>query len=254
MDQPDRGPAAAAGVLPVLVQHQRRRGLRVAGAQADPDDPAGGRGLRADGGRPAGRRHTERARPAPAGPDDPDNPAPQDPHIVPPFYGKWQAAAASVSPGQPGWLGTLNLDPRHRAGAGMGTQIVQAQRTALMASAWDQVAGVEAANQQLRAAQLSRSAMSSIWTGHLDTATAPTLLTLTAPVQARMLASPRTVYATITGSLVPQRMVSAASRRVTRPLAPVGRRAATLPGLTGPPAARTPLLGRVHSGEVRVGP
>jgi len=191
---------------------------------------------------------------AAAGPDDPDNPAPQDPHIVPPFYGKWQAAAASVSPGQPGWLGTLNLDPRNRAGAGMGTQIVQAQRTALMASAWDQVAGVEAANQQLRAAQLSRSAMSSIWTGHLATAIAPTLLTLTAPVQARMLASPRTVYATITDSLVPQRMVSAAYRQVTRPLGPVGRRAATLSGLTGPPAARTPLLGRVNSGEVRVVP
>jgi hypothetical protein len=191
---------------------------------------------------------------AAAGPDDPDNPLPEDPHIVPPFYGKWQAAAASVAPGQTGWLGTLNLDPRNRAGAGMGTQIVQAQRTALMASAWDQVAGVEAANQQLRAAQLSRSAMSSIWTGHLATATAPTLLTLTAPVQTRMLASPRTVYATITDSLVPQRMVSAAYRRVTRPLGPVGRRAATLSGLTGPPGARTPLLGRVNSGEVRVVP
>ena len=34
---------------------------------------------------------------AAAGPDDPDNPLPEDPHIVPPFYGKWQAAAASVS-------------------------------------------------------------------------------------------------------------------------------------------------------------
>lgn len=191
---------------------------------------------------------------AAAGPDDPDNPAPQDPHIVPPFYGKWQAAAASVTPGQPGWLGTLNLDPRNRAGAGMGTQIVQGQRTALMASAWDQVAGVEAANQQLRAAQLSRSAMSSIWTGHLATAAAPTLLTLTAPVQARMLASPRTVYATISGSLVPQRMVSAAFRRVTRPLGPIGQHSAALSGLNGPPADRPSLLERVNAGAVRVVP
>ena len=105
---------------------------------------------------------------AAAAPDDPDNPAPQDPHVVPPFYGKWQAAAPAVTPGQPGWLGDLDLDPRDRAAAAMGTQVVQAQRTALMASAWQQVAGINAANQTLRGAQLSRAAMTAIWAGAPD--------------------------------------------------------------------------------------
>jgi hypothetical protein len=191
---------------------------------------------------------------AAAGPDDPDNPAPQDPRIVPPFYGKWQAAAGAVTPGQPGWLNDLNLDPRNRAAAGMGSQIVQAQRTALMASAWDQVAGVEAANQKLRAAQMSRAATSAIWAGHLSLASPATLLTLTAPVQSRILASPRTVYATIAASRVPERVVSAAWRRTVRPLGPLARRASALAGVTGASAGRTPLLQRINADEVRVAP
>ena len=186
--------------------------------------------------------------------DDPDHPVAGDPHVVPPFYGKWAAAAAAVDRTQPGWVTDLNLDPRNRAAAGMGTQIVQAQRTALMASAWDQVAAVDAANQQLRAAQLSRAALSAIWAGHLARATPATLLALTAPVQARILASPRTVYATLAASRVPQRLVSGASRRVTRPLGPLGRRATALAGLTGPPAARPPLLDRINAGHLRVAP
>ncbi|HEX9065461.1 MAG TPA: hypothetical protein VF843_10150 [Streptosporangiaceae bacterium] len=191
---------------------------------------------------------------AAAGPDDPDNPAPQDPRIVPPFYGKWQAAASAVTPGQPGWPGDLNLDPRNRAAAGMGTQVVQSQRTALMASAWTQVAGVQAANQLLRAAQLSRAALSFIWAGQLGRALPATVLSVTAPVQARILASPQTVYATIAGSRVPHRLVSAAFRRATRPLGPLAQRAAALSGVTGPAAGRMPLLHRINTGGLRVAP
>jgi hypothetical protein len=191
---------------------------------------------------------------AAAAPDDPDHPAAQDPHIVPPFYGKWQAAAPAVTPGQSGWLNDLNLDPRNRTAAGMGTQIVQAQRAALMASAWDQVAGVEAANQQLRAAQLARSAMTAIWTARLTPASPPTLLSVTAPVQARILASPRTVYATVAASRVPQRILSGAYRRAARPLGPLARRAALLSGVTALPGARTPLLLRINADAVQVSP
>jgi hypothetical protein len=189
-----------------------------------------------------------------AAPDDPDHPAPQDPHIVPPFYGKWQAAATAVTPGQAGWPGDLNLDPRNRAAAGMGTQIVQSERAALMASAWDQVAGVEAANAQLRAAQLARSAMTAIWSGRLKVAAPATLLALTAPVHSRILASPRTVAATITASRVPARLLSGAARRVVRPLGPLARRAAALSGVTGPPAARPALLTQINAGQLRVAP
>jgi hypothetical protein len=184
---------------------------------------------------------------AAAGPDDPDHPAVQDPRIVPPFYGKWHAAAAAVTPGQPGWLGDLNLDPRNRSAGGMGTQVVQVQRTALMASAWDQVAGVEAANQQLRAAQVARAAMSAIWSRHLALATPATLLSVTAAVHSRIVASPRTVSATIAASRLPARAVSGAFRRVTRPLGPLALRAAA-------PGARASLLDRINAGQLRIAP
>jgi hypothetical protein len=189
--------------------------------------------------------------------DDPDNPAAADPHVVPPFYGKWHAAAKSLDRTQPGWLADLNLDPRNRTAAGMGTRIVQSQRVALMASAWDQVAGVDAANELLRTAQLGRAALSQLWSGHLAIASAATLVSLTAPVHARILdsgTSQLTVFSTLAASRVPRRLVSGAYRRVARPLGPLGRRATALAGLAGPPAARVPLIERINADAVRIAP
>ena len=191
--------------------------------------------------------------------DDPDNPAPDDPRIVPPAYGKWHAGVPSVDRSVPGWLPDLNLDPRNRAGAGMGTQIVQGERTALLASAWAQVDGVLEANTLLRHAQVSRAALSQVFNRHLTTASVSTLMTLTAPVHARLLASPQTVRAAIDASRVPARLLSGSFRRVTRPLGPLARRAAQLAGLpaTGP-GVRTPaagsLLDRLDAGSLRIAP
>ncbi len=70
--------------------------------------------------------------------DDPNDP---DPVVVPPIYGRWHAARKSVDPSQGGWLDELNLDPRTRAAAGMGTRVVLSQISQLMASAWTAGAG-----------------------------------------------------------------------------------------------------------------
>jgi len=79
-----------------------------------------------------------------------DNPADPDPQVVPPMYGRWPAGVDAVAPGATGWLDELSLDPRNRTMGGMGTLVVQANQTPLMASAWQQVAGIEAANAALR--------------------------------------------------------------------------------------------------------
>ena len=190
--------------------------------------------------------------------DDPDDPVPADPRIVPPTYGKWHAGITSLDRTKAGWLPDLNLDPRNRTGAGMGTQVMLNQRVPLMASAWAQVAGVLAANALLRQAQLSRGALRALWTRHLQPAGEATLLTLTAPLHARMLASPRTVAATLAASRVPSRLLSGSFRRLARPLGPTRRRAARLAGLpgTGPGGASTrpSLLERVNADEIRVAP
>ena len=57
---------------------------------------------------------------------------------------------------QPQWFRELNLDPRNRIVGGLGTRVVQAEQEDLMAAAWNQVIGVEAANRALRLAQLAK--------------------------------------------------------------------------------------------------
>ena len=180
--------------------------------------------------------------------DDPVNPIPDDPVIAPPIYGRWHAAVQSVDRTATGWVNTLNLDPRTRAASGMGTQVVQSELTQLLASAWQQVDGVLAANQKLRQAQLARAALQRLYTQHLTILQSDAALTLTAPLHARLMASPITIHATIRSSRVPERLLSPAFRRATRPI----RR--LTPARTSPLAARPSILSRVNSGELTVVP
>jgi hypothetical protein len=62
-----------------------------------------------------------------------------DPIVAPPIYGAWQSAQTHIDDASPAWLRALNLDPRHRAAAGLGVLVVQDQQENLMASAWEQV-------------------------------------------------------------------------------------------------------------------
>jgi hypothetical protein len=179
-----------------------------------------------------------------------DNSADPDPDVVPPIYGRWPAGVRTVNPGGTGWLDELGLDPRNRATAGTGTQVLQRLRTSLMASAWQQVAGIEAANAALRRAQLARGALTALH-GRLAATSDPTVLTLTAPLHAKLLASPVTVRATVEQSRVPLRLLSPAARRLTHPSGLIRRRQAALGGRT---AGRVSLLERVNAGTLTVVP
>lgn len=174
---------------------------------------------------------------------DLNNPGP-DPMVNPPIYGRWHAAVQSVDRTAPGWVNDLDLDPRNRSGAGMGTQIVQLERTQLMASAWQQVAGVLEANQMLRQAQLARSVTQQIYRQHFQAAQAETLLNFTSPLHARILASPTTVKAAVRNSRVPERILSGSFRKIARLPRHLGM------ARTGAPT----LLSRVSSGEIKIVP
>ena len=80
--------------------------------------------------------------------------------IAPPIYGRWHAPQKTIPDDarETAWLRDLNLNPSHRAVAGIGAQIVQDQQDHFMASAWEQVGEIEKANQALRQAQMARSA------------------------------------------------------------------------------------------------
>jgi hypothetical protein len=147
-----------------------------------------------------------------------------DPKVVPPLYGRWHAARSRVSTTLHGWVHQLNLDPRNRAIAGFGSRVVLDQRSNLMASAWDQVAGIDAANETLRQAQLARGSSKQVMAKHLADAGASMVMSITAPVQYRLRASPLTVAAEVARSALPPSSLSPAFRRLVRAGGPLRRR------------------------------
>ena len=171
--------------------------------------------------------------------------------VTPPIYGRWHAGVPTVTPGATGWLAGLNLDPRTRTDAGTSTQVVQAHLTALMASAWQQVTGIEQANSLLRGAQLARGTLTMLHAQRLAVASNATLLSLTAPLHARILASPRTVRAVIAGSRVPGQMFTSAFRRITSPAGAIRRRQSAAGTVIGSLGA---LVDRVNSTEIAIVP
>ena len=179
-----------------------------------------------------------------------DDPTAPDPQVVPPMYGRWPAGVDAVTVNGTRWIDQLGLDPRNRTIGGMGTQVVQTNQTSLLASAWQQVAGIEAANAALRQAQLARATMTMLH-AQLVTVHPSSLLTLTAPLHAKLLASPITVRATIEASRVPRRLTSPAARRLTHPGSLIRRRQVALTGRRSTPGS---LLAAVNSGRIGVLP
>jgi hypothetical protein len=181
--------------------------------------------------------------------DTPASLAAQDPSqpgvVAPPLYGGFHAARPTVPPGSPFWLRELNLDPRYRAAAGLGTQVVQDQQEQLMAAAWQQVGEIDRANDALRKAQLARATAERLHARHLKPLGAGELLQVTAPVHARVLMSPRTLELQVRESALPAAALSAPLRRIARPTGPVLRRAA--PDVA--PVVR-PLARRLNDGEI----
>lgn len=165
--------------------------------------------------------------------------------VAPPLYGQWLAAANTVdaAANPTAWFGDLNVDPRMRVGGGLGTLVVQDHQQQYLAGAWAQVAGIRAANAALRAAQLAREAAIQLYARHLLVRTDASVVTLSAPVHARILTSPRTVAAAIGASPLAAGLLTPAWRRLTRPRGPLGLRLARAGQLTG-----TTLVERVNSG------
>src|SRR6185312_14988014 len=117
--------------------------------------------------------------------------------VAPPLYGRWYAARDTLNAADNAawWFTDLNVDPRMRVGGGLGTLVIQDKQQQYLAGAWAQVAGIRAANAALRAAQLAREAALRLYERHMAVRTDMSVVTMTAPVHARILASPRTIAA-----------------------------------------------------------
>jgi len=184
-----------------------------------------------------------------------------DPIVAPPLWGRWHAATDRLDPAtgaMPQWLHELNADPRLRLTAGLGAEVVRRNDEELMAQAWEQVDGVLEANEALRRAQAAREAAEKLLTKHLSTLDPESLLQVTAPVHARVLAGqPVTAAELLRRSPIPD---GATDGRVRRARGAVARRAARIARRDGGPApggggaAPEGLLGRLNRQDLRTRP
>lgn len=153
------------------------------------------------------------------------------PSVTPPSYGRWHAARLLVDTGAATWFHELNLDPRHRAASGFGSEVVRKQQEPLMASAWEQLGPIEKANNLLRQAQLGRGGSNILWNrlGMLET---DGFLQVTAAVHPRTrpidgagtVAAESAFVALGNGTRLPRGVLSPAFRRIAGLRSPLRKR------------------------------
>jgi hypothetical protein len=129
--------------------------------------------------------------------------------VTPPVYGAWHAATngdtVKVDPSKRQWLEELNLDFRHRAVTGLGTQFVKQNQESLMKAAWEQFTRVKLANRALNLGRFGRQVSLTMYK-RLEAMSPDSVLRLALPLQHK-IAAPKndtiaTVSATLKGSLV----------------------------------------------------
>src|SRR5664280_483976 len=151
--------------------------------------------------------------------------------VSPPIYGSSQSSvplfpAKTSKTSPPVWLGELNFDPRTRAVASAGAQVVQKNQDALGASTWEQVGELRNVNRLLRQGQLAQEVSSSLLKRHLQTVNGEgVFLQMTAPLHSRVIVTGAnvTLRGNVTSSILPAGVVSAAMRKMSRSRGPIGR-------------------------------
>ncbi|MEU1268501.1 hypothetical protein [Streptomyces sp. NPDC005799] len=183
-----------------------------------------------------------------------------DPIITPPLYGTWHAMTKRVLDHRDGtpitpadsWVQRLNLDPRFRAAAGIGTRVIQDQQEKLMDAAWEQIGKVLEAQRRIWLGQFGLL-VSGVWyERHLVPAVGVSRqqgLLLMAPLNKRIVHDGATLHHSYGQSLVQPTMTSSALRRIVRPR---GRLVRSLPFDAATPPGR--LIDRVNAGEVTAAP
>lgn len=158
----------------------------------------------------------------------------EDPIITPPIYGYWHAMIKKLgNPTNSSWIESLNLDPRFRGMAGLGTASVQDKQEEYMEQAWQQVGEINTANQKIREAELSVAVNQSIYKKHLVNSDDDKFVQLTGAVHKRVLNAngDKTIRHDFKESRIPLAVNSSAFRRITRPEKKSIRQINRLPGI-----------------------
>ncbi len=152
-----------------------------------------------------------------------------DPILVPPIYGMWHALIHKLAPtpaASKPWVHELNLDPRHRGAAGLGTQTVQQEQERLMDEAWHQVGEINRINDRMRQAELAKKASARLFRKHFGRESNDHFLQRTALMHDRVSTggTAETVNEAFRTSRIPLAAKSAAFKRIVRPTRRVNRK------------------------------
>ena len=178
----------------------------------------------------------------------------QEPIVAPPIYGQWPAATFRVSTtaAPSGWLNELNLDPRHRAAAGLGTVTVQRHQEVLMQEAWRQSGQLEQANFLLYLGQLGRQLGGIIFNRSITKLPPGRQLQITRPMHRRVKVRNRSAHQYLASTRLPNGVFERRFRRLVSSRSVLGRRATRLnPGETRPFAHH--YFDALASGSMRIG-
>ncbi len=181
-----------------------------------------------------------------------------DPGVLPPLYGQWHAKSNRVDSDTANWKNELNLDPRHRAIAAVGTLIVKENQEEFMEQAWEQVEQIQQANQRIRQAELSARVGQVMFEKHIvhpkedlnDPVVQSRLLRLTSGVHHSIRTGGQdsvTVKKHLTDSKIPDALLTPAFRKISRPSKKYSR---TLAAHRGAPLT-TDLIARINNSASR---
>lgn len=173
--------------------------------------------------------------------------------VGPPIYASSHVKRWQVGDGDALWLRELNLDPRPRVAAGLGTDCVRENQEDIVNAAWRQVGDVMAAEAALQRAALSSLAAQSWFRRHLQPMTPDRLVQIAAPVAARLPWQGTSLTAQVRRSSLPNAVLDAGLRRT---LAPSGRAVAQAARRLSIPVSqiRTSLVASLAEGHETLDP
>lgn len=177
--------------------------------------------------------------------------------VGPPVYAsahvrRWQVLDEQ-NPQDAEWFRELNLDPRARVAAGLGTECVRENQEDIANAAWVQVGDVLAAEAALQRAALSALVSKSFYDRTLAVLPEMTLVAIAGPMASRMPVEGVSLTAAVALSSLPDAVLDPGLRRT---LAPAGRAVSRAAKRAGVPksAIRTGLVAKLAAGTVQVDP
>jgi hypothetical protein len=160
----------------------------------------------------------------PPGDDPREAPGSEGASLAPPIYGGHHANVQQVNAQATRWIEDLNLDPRRRAAAAMGSRYVQEHQEFLMARAWEQLRDIEKANHLRRIAELASVTADAVHRRSVTTLRPTEVIGLAGPARTRIRRADQTLSAAVASSVLPEAVATPAFARLTRPMGPVGHR------------------------------